>query len=78
MSSRRSACLHESIGKAQDGSDVVVCWDCDEQYTPESQLRAKLEEMTLHDDTGDQLDEGYMMAVREIRRHFLGDDDHAV
>jgi hypothetical protein len=29
--------------------------------------------MTLHDDTGDPFDEGYMAAVREIRDHFFGD-----
>jgi hypothetical protein len=30
-------------------------------------LAAQLDEMTLHDDTGDPRDEGYMAAVRELR-----------
>lgn len=37
-----------------------------------SSLNEKLMEMTLHDDTGDPRDEGYMDAVREIR-DFLGE-----
>lgn len=30
-------------------------------------LAAKLREMELHNDTGDRLDEGYMMAWRDLR-----------
>lgn len=30
-------------------------------------LASQLDEMTLHDDTGDPRDEGYMAAVRELR-----------
>jgi hypothetical protein len=30
-------------------------------------LASKLDEMTLHDETGDPHDEGYMTAVREMR-----------
>jgi hypothetical protein len=30
-------------------------------------LAAKLDDMTLHDETGDPRDEGYMDAVRELR-----------
>ena len=38
-------------------------------------VSAKLDDMTLHDDTGDPRDEGYMDAVNELR-HWLryGDD----
>ena len=67
-------CAHESIGVAQDGSDVVVCWNCDEQFIRESELRARLDDLRLHDDTGDPHDEGYMAALYDIRRHFLGDE----
>jgi hypothetical protein len=35
-------------------------------------LREKLDEMTLHDETGDPRDEGYMDAVREIRDWLVG------
>jgi hypothetical protein len=30
-------------------------------------LTAKLDDMTLHDETGDRRGEGYMTAVRELR-----------
>lgn len=33
---------------------------------PQRDLRAKLEEMRLHDNTGDPLDTGYMQAVEEL------------
>lgn len=65
-------CLHESIGVAEDGSGVVVCWDCDEQFVPESKLREKLNEMDLNDGTGHPGDIGYQAAVDEIRETFLG------
>lgn len=32
-----------------------------------SKLASKLDEMALHDDTGDPRDEGYMAAIRELR-----------
>jgi hypothetical protein len=41
-------------------------------------LAAKLDDMTLHDETGDPRDEGYMDAVRELRDWLAGQaDDHA-
>lgn len=37
-------------------------------------LRAKLDDMTQHDDTGDPYDEGYMRAVSELREWIGGSD----
>jgi hypothetical protein len=37
-----------------------------EATTPRT-LADKLDDMTLHDETGDPRDEGYMAAVRELR-----------
>ena len=37
-----------------------------EESFPEA-LAAKLDDMTLHDETGDPRDLGYMAAVRELR-----------
>jgi hypothetical protein len=53
---------------------VVVCWNCDEQFIRESELRARLDDLRLYDDTVDPHDEGYMAALYDIRRHFLGDE----
>ena len=33
-------------------------------------LARKLDEMQLHDDTGDPYDEGYMAAIQELRKAF--------
>jgi hypothetical protein len=42
-------------------------------------LAAKLDDMTLHDETGDPHDKGYMNAVRELRDWLAeqADDDPA-
>lgn len=30
-------CLHENIGVAQDGSGVVLCWDCGMEFAPKAE-----------------------------------------
>lgn len=40
----------------------------DGSYVSVDALRAKLDEMTLQDDTGDPVDDGYMGAVDEMKR----------
>ena len=37
-------------------------------------LSAKLDDMALHDDTGDPRDEGYMAAIEELREWMAGGD----
>jgi hypothetical protein len=39
----------------------------DDSRTEPATLPEKLDEMTLHDETGDPRDQGYMAAVRELR-----------
>lgn len=50
------------------------CQGCDESVAPSlaaarlrNRLEAKLDDMTLWDDTGDPADDGYMAAVKELR-----------
>lgn len=51
-----------------DGDSVeVMPVDCALREIVTPILGGKLDEMTLHDDTGDAHDEGYMAAIHELR-----------
>ena len=45
----------------------MVAADRDRSPQEPATLAEKLDDMTLHDETGDPRDEGYMAAVRELR-----------
>lgn len=55
-----------------EAAGPVVVTDADRWFTKVRDLATKLEEMELHDDTGDPYDMGYMRAVREMQAALKG------
>lgn len=76
LSDLLSAIQHSSAHpqREQRGADAVKAAEAALADSPPPKpgsvraLRAKLSEMTLHDDTGDRLDVGYMQAVDELKQ----------
>lgn len=61
------------LAKLRKAGPIVVA-DAERWFRIARNVSERLEEMELHDDTGDPYDAGYMRAVREMQAALKGDE----